>query len=140
MTPKTKPGMLYQSIPGKGTEGSNSSKKNIPVFLSNGKRAGYVNSGTLHKQVQGSKHFLKRPPAIANDIDLLAAAENLGAVRVVILDTETRQTYTASIEHIRQAGFRINRGFGEQIALPLSGWMMRREGQNPIVQLTLWQK
>ena len=76
----------------------------------------------LAKKVCGSKHFLRTPPAIALDRDVLKWAERKGASTVCIFDRETEKLYHASLATIWEKGFRVNRGFGEQQALPLYLW------------------
>lgn len=76
-----------------------------------------------YRRVEGSKHFLRKPPAITNDLAALAEAERLGADRVRIVDSETRIEYLCAIAVIREHGFYLNRGHGEQIALPLGYWI-----------------
>jgi hypothetical protein len=73
--------------------------------------------------VEGSRHFLRRPAAITNDLEALAEAERLGADRVRIVDSETGTEYTAIIAVIRDYGFIVDRGYGQQIALLLSYWV-----------------
>lgn len=52
---------------------------------------------------------------------------------VQIEDTESGRVYTASIKAIRNNGVPLDRGFGEQLLLPLSGWNVRDSRQ-----LDLW--
>ena len=84
---------------------------------------GEVRGDVFHKSVYASKHFLREPRAIANDITVLQDAEQAGAVWVHIRDKESGQIYKATIAHIRESGFPINRGWGKQIALPMNGWI-----------------
>ena len=84
---------------------------------------GEVRGEVFHKSVYGSKHFLRVPPSIANDVSVLQDAEQAGAVWVHIRDKENDQTYKATITHIREKGFPVNRGWGKQIALPMNGWI-----------------
>lgn len=76
-----------------------------------------------YRKIQGSKHFLRKPLAITNDVDALAEAERLGADRVRIVDSETGIEYTCIITVIRDYGFPVNRNYGEQIGLPLGYWI-----------------
>ena len=100
------------------------SRKNCITKMRIGRRViGEVREDIFHKSVNGSKHFLRVPKAIANDIKVLNEAEKAGAKWVQILDKETDQTYKATIAHIRESGFPINRGWGKQIALPMNGWI-----------------
>jgi len=108
----------------------------------NGRTVGEVKHGVFVKHVKGSVHFLRKPPAIAVDVHSLAETERYGAESVCIVDTETGREYCASIAHIRARGFVFNRGFGEQIALPLGLWVgpgePLPEPESEAAQLTLW--
>ena len=72
-------------------------------------------------------------------LSTLDAAEEAGAESVSVIDQETGTIYRASLAHIRRAGFEFNRGYGEQWALPLSGWLITRRGEIPARQLELWR-
>lgn len=89
---------------------------------------GAVCGDTFRKAVRGSKHFLRRPAAIALDASSLDAAEQHGARWVAVTDKETGVIYRAAISHIRQAGFEFDRGFGRQIGLLLDGWVKSGRG------------
>lgn len=52
-------------------------------------------------------------------------ASRLGATQVVVVDTETGISHTAPLSALWQKGICIQRGHGEQVALPLTLW--RRE-------------
>lgn len=103
----------------------------------NGKRVGNVKDGEFRKSVHGSRHFLRFPPAIAFDVSTLDQAEAAGAVTVNITDQDTGVVYRSTIAHIRENGLSINRGHGEQIALPLEGWIIQKRGDG--LQLHLWR-
>ena len=87
-----------------------------------GRVVGEVRQGVFHKDVCASRHMLRNPKGWALDLTSIEEAENLGASWVAIHDLESHKTYTASIEHIREYGFRLERGFGRQIALVLERW------------------
>ncbi len=74
------------------------------------------------KTVKASRHFLRRPPAIALDKKALDWAEREGVSVVCVTDTETQTTYRATLALLREKGFSLDRGFGKQVALPLSRW------------------
>jgi hypothetical protein len=76
-----------------------------------------------YRRVEGSRHFLRKPPSITNDVAALAEAERLGADRVRIVDAETGIEYTCIIAVIREHGTYIDRGYGQQIALPFAYWI-----------------
>ncbi len=99
------------------------------VKLASGKVVGEVIGVVFVKRVTGKKHFLRRPPAIAFDIFTLTEAERLGANTVRIIDEDTNLSLWASVELIRTKGFSFNRGFGLQIALPLTEWREHNDEQ-----------
>jgi hypothetical protein len=80
---------------------------------------GHVRGDTFYKRLRASAHFLRVPPAIAFDVSTLDDAERAGARFVHVTDGESGRVYRSSIATIRANGFRVARGFGEQIALAL---------------------
>lgn len=100
----------------------------IPI-RAQGHIVGYVQGDAFCKTVRASIHRLRVPPAWAVDLQSLDDAEAAGAVRVEIRDAEGGLTYTADIATIRKRGFRVNRGYGEQLALPLDAWAVTRPGE-----------
>ena len=92
------------------------------VFIRSGKVVGNVTGEIFHKRMDSRKHFLRKPPAIAFDEKSLEKAMSYGAKRVLVLDTHKKDTYTATISQIYKNGMKVDRGFGKQIALPLSYW------------------
>jgi hypothetical protein len=106
-----------------------------PIYAG-GKVVGKVEGITFHKSLKASRHFLKIPPAIAFDASTLEDAEKAGAVKVQVTDQETGTIYKTTIAQIRDYGFRVNRGFGDQIALPLPSFICIKRGDG--VQLSLF--
>jgi len=88
---------------------------------------GKVEKDTFYKTVDGSRHFLRIPKAICFDEQSLREAERAGAVQVAVTDRETGKAYHASIQLVWDSGFRVNRGFGNQIALPFDKWQIAGE-------------
>lgn len=99
------------------------------------KIAGKVQGDTFFKTIK-PEWYLRQPPAIAFDVSVIDQAEKAGAVKVIVTDSTNGTQYQSSIEHIRESGFRFNRGWGEQIGLPLAGWTRTRRGQ--LEQLSLF--
>jgi hypothetical protein len=122
---------MYSNLTTPRTKG-----KAIPILAMH-RQVGAVKDGVFHKRVQGSRHFLRKPPAIALDVESLARAEVAGARSVEIDDEETGLTYRADFETIRAHGLRIDRGFGEQIALPFQRWNTGKRVDPNIAQLAL---
>jgi hypothetical protein len=88
---------------------------------------GKVKGDTFYKTIEGSRHFLRVPPAICFDEQSLREAERAGAVHVSVTDRETGKAYLASIRLVWDSGFKVNRGFGNQIALPFDKWRIAGE-------------
>ena len=110
-------------------------KRDSTIIRVNHKIVGHVVGNRFVKRAKGSCHQLHSPRAWAIDCQSLAEAESLGAEAVEIEDTETGAIYTASIERIRNKGFVIDRGFGQQVCLCLQSWAVHRLGEPQ--QLTL---
>ena len=110
------------------SESDYSIRNGIPV-RAGGQIVGRVVEGKFIKRVKASRHQLREPRAWAVDCQSLADAESLGAEMVEIVDVETDVTYSASIARIRAKGFLLDRGFGQQICLPLQFWSVRRAEQ-----------
>lgn len=91
-------------------------------YTQSGKIAATLEGRTLRKRVRASVHMLRRPPAWAIDRSILEAARRDGAVVVEIFDTESRRVFTAPIVAFDLHGLGFNRGFGDQVALPLAHW------------------
>lgn len=84
--------------------------------------------GYFQKVMHFSRHLLQKPkPSIALNVDVLDAAEQQGAHSCEIIDAESGEHYRASIAIIRARGFRVDRGMGLQLALPLTDWETDRE-------------
>jgi hypothetical protein len=98
------------------------------VYTASGKAIGKIRGDTFYKSIKGSRHMLRCPPAIALDLAGLNQAEQASALRVVVTDTETGTQYRSTIAHIRQAGFELDRGYGRQLALELTGWIQSTRG------------
>jgi hypothetical protein len=99
---------------------------------------GEVRGDTFYKRLRASAHFLNVPPAIAFDVSTLDDAERAGARFVEITDTESGRVYRSSIATIRAKGFRVARGFGEQIALAMDEWT--RDGEPLATQLNFLER
>jgi hypothetical protein len=109
----------------------------VKVRLPDGRVVGEVRGDVFVKRVQGSKHMLQKPRAWAVDVAVLHEAEALGARAVEVVDTETNTTYRAPLERFWTRGIRVNRGYGEQVALLLTDWQVNGEPARA-VQLSLF--
>jgi hypothetical protein len=95
--------------------------KRTPIFIGRS-IVGNVSGDTFFKRVDASRHFLRKPRAIALDVQSLVDAEQAGANKVAVTDKESGKTYYAVIKDIRQDSFVIDRGYGKQYALTLNRW------------------
>jgi hypothetical protein len=103
-----------------------------PLYSPDGKVCAVLEGGVLKKAVEGSKHFLRQPRAIALDLGAVQAAEAEGVSLVVVTDRETSTVYRTTISELHQRGWEFNRGCGEQIALRVERWERdetRRQGK-----------
>ena len=103
----------------------------------------------LTKMVDGSRHLLKNPPAIAIDADAIAQAEAAGVSRVVITDRESADVYRATLQELHGSAGRLTGASGgrsrcasrwrtdcDQAPAPASG--PDRPAQPVAVQLALF--
>ncbi len=91
--------------------------------------AGILPDGTLYREVRRSKHLLRKPPAWAFEREVLQQAEAHGAHLIRVVDLETGQRYIAPLTKFWTQGISVSRGWGEQIALPLSYWHEEQPAQ-----------
>lgn len=99
-------------------------EKGLPVSTHDGRRRVTVGrlmpDGTFLRRCQPN-HILRVPPAIALQADALSFLKRHGCKRIVV-DVEGGRSYRASFETFESYAIRINRQFGEQLALPLDRW------------------
>ena len=108
-------------------------------ILVDGRVVGTVSGRFFYKQVDSTKHFLRKPRAICLDVQSIKDAEEAGALFVKVTDKVTNATYQSSIKNIRENGFQINRRFGLQIALTFKHWNKPGDDGKPKpIQLTLF--
>ena len=109
----------------------------IPVYREDGRPIGYVEDATLHKNVTSDRHMLQRPKGWAWDTDILECTEKQGVTRIEIHDKKSGKTYIASIQDYWDYGVGFNRGYGDQIVLPLKYWQIVNPGDHPAQQMKL---
>jgi hypothetical protein len=110
------------------------------LHASDGRVCGRVVGAVFLKTVSAARHMLVKPPAWAIDAGALREAQEAGATEVVIHDLDTAAAYQAPIETVLRHGFALNRGYGQQIALPLALWRKcdaKAERQQPALPLEL---
>jgi hypothetical protein len=77
----------------------------------------------LVKQVDAERHLLRFPEeSWAVDANGLRRAQELGVDRVEVHDRRTGDTWYSPLDYLMNRGRRFNRGWGEQVALPLYHW------------------
>lgn len=103
---------------------NHSSQQHCSKILIGNQIVGEVKNSVFSKRVHSSRHFLKKPASIAFSIETIEQAKSKGATKVEITDLDTGKIYTVSMELLLEKGFEIDRGFGLQIALPLSYWQI----------------
>ncbi len=114
----------------------NSQSKYTKIYAQGKLVVSVTSDGVFHKTIKENQ-YLKYPiKSIAFDVQSLKDAEQAGASWGHARDTDTGVAYKSSIAHIWWAGFRFNRGYGDQIALALTAWV--RQGIS--LQLDLFPK
>lgn len=98
-----------------------SARERNPIFV-NSRVVGHVAGNVFIKNVQASRHQLRKPPAWCFDIDSLHQAQAAGATIARLVDAESGSTWSVSIDDIWRHGRRFNRGYGDQIFLVLKHW------------------
>jgi hypothetical protein len=106
------------------------------LLAASGKVAATLDGDCLKKQLDGSRHFLRKPAGIAFDDAILRAAERAGARSVWVRDRETGDVYTCQLADFALHAVKVDRGFGLQYCLPFAFWRVRRAGAP--VQMALW--
>jgi hypothetical protein len=95
----------------------------LPIYGPDGQRVvAVIVDGSLTKLVDGSKHFLRNPPAIAIDAGAIAEAEALGVEQIAVTDRESGRTYRAALSEFYAHSWRFDRGYGAQRAMRLTRW------------------
>lgn len=90
-----------------------------PIYRADGRIIGVVRGDTFFKQIHDG-HFLEKPRGIASDVDALRQAQNAGAKFFCAHHVEGEREYRAPIARFWARGIRVNRGFGEQVALVIA--------------------
>ena len=102
----------------------------------NGRVVAWLKGDCLCKEIDGSKHILHKPHGIAFDRDILDRAKAAGAVRVWVRDRESGDVYRAELAAFWRSGVELNRGYGEQVALPMAFWHAQRGGESAQLPLS----
>lgn len=116
--------MSTNSVPQRRPSGN----PQTPIYVA-GRAVGHVAGDTFRKTCRASKHMLRQPRGWASDVAALRAALMAGATYLEIEDAESGAVYRASIADLLDRGVHFNRGFGDQVALPLDKWLRPDLGQ-----------
>jgi hypothetical protein len=80
-----------------------------------------LKGNVLFKTARESIHFLRKPPAIAIDLEIFNSKKDL-IEYVQVYEKEGGFYYTARKIDFIKFGIYLDRGYGKQIALPLKYW------------------
>jgi hypothetical protein len=69
-----------------------------------------------------NKHFLRQPPAIAYDCSIIDLATSYHVQYLIVTNSESKDKYEISLAAFKEKSFKVNRGFGPQLACPLENW------------------
>jgi len=106
--------MLWVSLNGKPAD---------RIMLTRGEKpVGELTSFALKKSVKKSKHLLRNLNAWSVDIQVLRLAEAFGCEVVLVHESEENKDYKVRLSEFFGNGVKVDYGFGEQLALPLSYW------------------
>jgi hypothetical protein len=93
----------------------------IEIRGAEGKLRGVIQNRTLIKEIRGSIHLLRKPPAIAIDANMYNRWRPYFDT-IEIRDTETGRVYRISAKHFDYWRWELERGYGKQYAVALSRW------------------
>lgn len=108
-----------------GQHSTRAGRRGQPIYTGSGRIAGIV-YGPVLRRVCTSKHQLTTPPAWAFDLHGLLYAEALGAQRVEVEVSDTGAVYEVELSELWRRGFKFDRGFGQQVALEVKWWRIKR--------------
>ena len=97
------------------------SRREDSVARHNGRIVFVVDGQVLKKDISGSRHLLKQPPAIAIDLDEYDARRPAFDL-LEVFDKETGVTYSISAESFDSYRVPFDRGFGRQYFVVLGRW------------------
>ena len=102
------------------------------VKLPNGKVIGHFEQNKFIKEVCGSKHKLKYPPAWAIDAEAFDKEVKFNATDIVVIDRETGIKYQTTVENFERHKGELDRGWGRQYFLTLSHWEIENNGNRQL--------
>lgn len=93
------------------------------IYTRDGKIVGTVYGGVFVKRVVESRHMLKRPvKAWSLAVEVFDELRTLDVRRIEVRGTESGKVWSSSLAHFATYCKPLNRGYGEQLYLPLSRW------------------
>jgi hypothetical protein len=118
---------------------SMSQNNNNTIYNSRGQPVGYIRSGGIfHRKFNPEKHILKFPtPSLCLETGVVDRLKQAG-VESLYFEGSDGQSYKTSLAHFCEAATLENRGYGPQMALPLTGFTCSRRGP-ALKQLALWE-
>ena len=116
---------------------NNTNQENNKIFSENGRVIGWIEGKAICKRVKASRHMLRTPRGWAWDVFVLERANREGLNMSIIYEKENDLVYQANLEDFWRHGAPINRGFGDQICLPLKYWQVTNDCAPFAQQLTL---
>lgn len=104
------------------------------IFSQGTRKTGVVKGDTYYRTLKAN-HFLKFPEvSIAVSLDVLDQLHALKVKALEFRNGETGTVYRCSLEHFVTNGVRFNRGFGNQVSLPLTGFVVTGKNLQPVYQ------
>ena len=106
------------------------------VKSKSGSTVGHVVEGVFIKVASRSKHFLRKPQAIAIDADSYDRSKILFTA-IQVNDSDSGDVFTLSRAEFEQYRQPLDRGFGRQYFVPLERWQYAAAGsaQNGALEL-----
>jgi hypothetical protein len=109
-------------------------KQNNNLVYSGGRQTGSVKGDTYYRTLR-QNHFLKYPEiSIAISTDVLDQLQERGVTTLEFKNSDTGTKYRCTLDHFSQSGVKFNRGYGEQVRLPLTGFVTIGQKLTPVYQ------
>jgi hypothetical protein len=103
------------------------------VKLPNGKVLGRFQENKFIKEVCGSKHRLRYPPAWAIDAEAFDREVKPNAAEIIVIDKETGTKYHAQVDTFDRLKGELDRGWGRQYFLTLNHWEVENNGDRQLM-------
>ena len=91
------------------------------VRLEDGRVIGYIDGGIFCKEVYGSIHMLRKPPAWAIDVEVWEWIK-LKVTWIMVTDKETNDIFFTKVETFDKHKRLLDRGHGRQYYMILDRW------------------